>query len=153
MSTKQTAEIRELDRQEIDEVLSRNGVGRVGFSWRDRVSIEPLGYVYSDGWIWGRTAPGEKLITVRHNYWVAFEVDEVEGPYDWRSVLVHGGFYQLAPDGHREEREIYQRGLELLRDSAPETLRPEDPVPFRTVLFRIAVQEATGRASSSGGEA
>lgn len=148
MSSKQTVEIHELERKEIDEVLSRNNVGRVGFSWRDRVSIEPLGYVYSDGWIWGRTSPGRKLVTIKHNYWVAFEVDEVEGPYDWRSVLVHGGFYQLTADGRPQDTENYQRGLELLREAAPETLRPEDPVPFRSVLFRIAAQELTGRRST-----
>lgn len=148
MSSTQTVEIRELEREEIDEVLSRNSVGRVGFSWRDRVSIEPLGYVYSDGWIWGRTSPGQKLITVKHNYWVAFEVDEVDGPYEWRSVLVHGGFYQLTANGRPQDRDIYERGLELLREAAPETLRPDDPVPFRSVLFRIAAQELTGRRST-----
>lgn len=148
MSSKQVVEIRELEREEIDRVLSRNSVGRVGFSWRDRVSIQPLGYVYKDGWIWGRTSPGQKLVTIKHNYWVAFEVDEVDGPYEWRSVLVHGGFYQLTPEGQPHETEIYQRGLELLRDAAPETLRPDDPAPFRTVLFRIAAQELTGRRST-----
>lgn len=148
MSSKQVVEILELEREEIDRVLSRNSVGRVGFSWRDRVSIQPLGYVYRDGWIWGRTSPGQKLVTIKHNYWVAFEVDEVDGPYEWRSVLVHGGFYQLTPEGQPHETEIYHRGLELLRDAEPETLRPDDPAPFRSVLFRIAAQELTGRRST-----
>ena len=29
----------------------------------------------------------------------------------------------------------------------PETLTAEDPVPFRTVLFRVAVGEMTGRTA------
>ena len=38
----------------------------------------------------------------------------------------------------------------LLRAILPETLTTEDPVPFRTVLFRIALDDVTGRAASVG---
>lgn len=150
MPPNRTVEIRELDRAEIDRVLERNHVGRIGFSRRDRVTIEPVGYAYdADGWIYGRTSPGEKLAAVEHSYWVAFEVDEVEGAYDWRSVAVQGGFYPLGPDGTPADRKARERGIELLRELDPEAFTPDDPVPFRTVVFRIAAQEVTGRASTS----
>ncbi|HEV2131694.1 MAG TPA: pyridoxamine 5'-phosphate oxidase family protein, partial [Longimicrobiaceae bacterium] len=71
-------EFRTLTREEIAAVLRRNHVGRIAFSWRDRVDIQPIHYVFVGGWIYGRTTPGAKLTAVSHNRWVAFEVDEIE---------------------------------------------------------------------------
>lgn len=137
---------RALDASEIEAVLARNHVGRVAYSFHDRVDIEPVHFVYERGWLYGRTSPGTKLATIQHNRWVAFEVDEVAGPFDWQSVVVHGALYLLAPDD-----EVWGHALELLRTVIPETLGAGDPAPFRTVLFRIAVQESTGREASSTG--
>jgi uncharacterized protein len=82
-----------------------------------------------------------------------FEVDEVEGLFRWRSVLVHGGFYVLSSERSEEEGATWDRALELLRGFLPETLREDDPVPHRTVLFRIAVQEASGKECTPPGSA
>jgi nitroimidazol reductase NimA-like FMN-containing flavoprotein (pyridoxamine 5'-phosphate oxidase superfamily) len=140
--------IRELARSEIDEVLARNHVGRIAYSFRDRVDIEPIHYVYDDGWIYGRTQLGTKLTVVQHNYWVAFEVDEVEDLFGWRSVVVRGGFYILADEGTAQSRELRDLAIAQIRRLTPEAFTPEDPVPFRDILFRIAVQEVEGRAAS-----
>ena len=74
-----TPVFRALERRECEAVLARNRVGRLAFSFHDRVDIEPIHYVYADGVLYGRTAPGSKLTTIEHHRWVAFEVDDVEG--------------------------------------------------------------------------
>jgi nitroimidazol reductase NimA-like FMN-containing flavoprotein (pyridoxamine 5'-phosphate oxidase superfamily) len=145
-----TLTIRELSVDEIDSLLSRNHIGRLAFSFHDRVDIRPIHYAYRDGWLYGRTSPSEKLVTLRHNQWVAFEVDEVQGPFDWQSVVVHGSFYRLTDDAPPSQREMRVEALKLLRAFAPDTLRQTDPAPFRTELFAIAIDQLTGRASSSG---
>lgn len=38
-----------------------------------------------------------------------------------------------------------ERAVELLRTLVRETFTTDDPAPHRDVVFRIAVQEATGR--------
>jgi hypothetical protein len=148
---------RELDRAEIETILSRNHVGRLGYARRNRIDIEPVHYVFADGWIYGRTSHGAKydaLAQTAHQWWpVVFEVDEVEDMFRWRSVLVHGGFYVIPQDGTPPEREAWTTALELLRTLVPGTLREGDPVPFRSVLFRIAVQEVSGREAAPGGSA
>src|SRR6476620_8514797 len=68
---------RELPRDEIEEMLLRNKVGRLAFSFHDRVDIQPIHYVYERGWLYGRTSEGEKMATLQHNQWVAFEIDEI----------------------------------------------------------------------------
>lgn len=142
--------VHELGHDDIIAILARNRVGRIAFSARDRVDIEPIHYVYSDGWIYGRTSRGTKLATIERNRWVAFEVDEVHSMSEWRSVVVHGAFYVLESDPVSPAAEqTWERALELLRRLQPGTLTRDDPVPYRDVLFRIAVQEATGRCAST----
>lgn len=144
--------IRELDESEIEAILARNHVGRIGFSRENRMEIQPVHYVFSDGWIYGRTSFGAKydaLGETAYRWWpVVFEVDEVEALFSWRSVVVHGGFYVISPEFSGPEREAWDRAVALLRTLIPETLQEGDPVPFRTVLFRIAAQEMSGREAT-----
>lgn len=135
-----------LDRDACLALLGRRDVGRLAYALHDRVDIEPLHYILSAGFLYGRTSEGGKLDTLAHNRWVAFEVDEVRGPFDWVSAVVHGTFARLDPEeGTPQERAAAERAAALLENVVPNTLALGDPVPFRTVLFRIAVDEVTGR--------
>ena len=146
------AHIRALDREEIDAILARNHVGRIGFARGGRMDIQPVHYVFSDGWIYGRTSYGSKYVALgetAYGWWpVVFQVDEVEDLFRWRSVLAQGGFYILSGERGEADLDIWEQAPALLRTLVPETLAENDPVPFRTVLFRIAVQEASGREST-----
>ena len=141
---------RTLDKTECERILSRNHVARVAFSFRDKVDIEPVHYVYDHGAMFGRTSPGSKLTTLAHNQWLAVEVDEVDGLFDWRSVVVHGSFHVVSPEVPGAESEAWARGVELLRALIPETGTADDPVPFRSIVFQIQVDSMTGRESSPG---
>jgi uncharacterized protein len=141
---------RALERAEIEEILARNHVGRIAFARENQIEILPVHYVYADQWLYGRTSPGGKLHEVAENWWpVAFEVDEIEGMFDWRSVVVKGGLYTMSSEGAAWEREAWMTGVGLLRKLIPDALREDDPVPMRTTLFRIAVQDVTGREAST----
>ena len=135
----------EMNRAECDALLTRNHVGRIAFSYRDHVDIEPIHYVYADGWIYGRTTYGTKLRTLAHNRWLAFETDEISALFDWKSVVVKGALYVLEPDGTQGEH--YLKALELIRSLSPNALTQNDPAPERTVLFRIHADQITGRSS------
>lgn len=141
-------EFRDLSDDECVALLGRNRVGRLAFTFHDRVDVQPLLYVHDDAWLYGRTSEGEKLVTLTHNQWVAFEVDEVEGPFDWRSVVVRGSFFRLD-DTDRADPQVAAHAIDLLRSVAPETLSERDPAPHRHVLFRISIREISGRESST----
>lgn len=138
---------RVLSAKEATAVLRRNHVGRLAFVFHNRVEIVPIHYVYSGGWVYGRTSLGPKLLTLTHNQWVAFEADEIEGLFDWRSVVVHGGLYMLDAYGPPRDIAAQRRAIRLLRTLVPDTLRASDPVPFRDILFRIHANELSGRAA------
>ena len=138
---------RVLAREEMEDLLARNAVGRLAFTFHDRVDVLPITYAFDGRWIYCRTGHGQKLATLRHNPWVAFEVDEVEGPFSWRSVVVHGTVYLLESDGPPIERAAWRRALAILGETIPEAFGDRDPTPERTVLFRIEAAELTGRAA------
>ena len=143
-------EIRAMTQHACVALLTRQRVGRIAFSYNDRVDIQPIHFVYEAGWLYGRTSHGAKLVTLAHNRWVAFEVDEVRDTFDWESVVIHGSFHRLDPDGLPAEVAGYARAADLLREIVPDTLTSDDPVPHRTVLFRIAVGDMTGRVARPG---
>jgi nitroimidazol reductase NimA-like FMN-containing flavoprotein (pyridoxamine 5'-phosphate oxidase superfamily) len=141
---------RELSRDEIEAMLLRNRVGRLAYSLHDRVDIEPIHYIYERGWLYGRTSEGDKLATIKHNQWVAFEVDEVTDMFDWRSLVLHGSFWVLHPRGGPHAEELWKKAAELVTRIVPGALTESDPVAFRQTIFRIAVADVRGREARSG---
>jgi nitroimidazol reductase NimA-like FMN-containing flavoprotein (pyridoxamine 5'-phosphate oxidase superfamily) len=146
MTTK-TPTFRKLTEAQSRALLRRHGFGRLAYSFRDRVDIEPIGYLVDGGWLYGRTSEGAKLAQLERNPWVALEVDEVEGPFDWRSVVAHGTVYFLNPGGveHRD----FEKAVALFRRYDRRTRRTYDPTPHRTIFFRIYLDEVTGRSAST----
>lgn len=139
----------ELSTEACHALLRRHHVGRMAYAFRERVDITPIHYVYSDGWLFARTSHGGKMDMLAHAPWVAFEVDEIDSVFDWRSVVVHGTAYMMEREGSPLDVEHWARGVEALRVVVPETGTADDPVPYRTLVFGIFVHSVTGRASST----
>lgn len=144
MTSPLRATFRDLDTAECEALLARHHVGRIAFSFRDRVDIQPIGYVYEGEWLSCRTEPGTKLETLHHSPWVAFEVDEATGPFDWESVVIRGTVY-LMPEGTPD----YAATIASMQRVVPEAFTAADPTPFRNVVFRVYPREMTGRRASS----
>lgn len=142
--------IRELARDESEALLAKHHVGRLGISFHDRVRVELANYVYSEGWIYARTELGADLTTMRHHPWAAFEVDEIEGIYDWRTVEVLGTIELLATAGPFGDSSAFENAVRLMRTVVPAILTSDDPVPERVQLLRIHLDELIGREARSG---
>jgi nitroimidazol reductase NimA-like FMN-containing flavoprotein (pyridoxamine 5'-phosphate oxidase superfamily) len=140
--------IRVLSGDEAQALLVRNRVGRLAFSQQDRVDIEPIHYVYEAPWIFGRTSAGAKLLTVSHTSWCAFETDEVQGMWDWTSVVVKGPFSSRnSPLANWD----YDRAVAALRRLLPTALTVYDPTPQRDIVFGVHASEISGRSCVSNG--
>lgn len=135
---------RSLDAAECTEVLRRHHVGRLAFGFHDRVDIEPISYIYGGEWLGGRTERGTKIESLLHHPWVAFEVDEVDGPLDWRSVVIQGTVYLLE-----ENSPEYLETVAAMRRIVPQVFTGEDPTPQRNIVFRVYPHEIVGRSAST----
>lgn len=142
---------RDLSQDETIAVLKRNQVGRLAYSFHDLVDIRPIHYVYDDNWLFGRTSPGDKLITLTHNQWMVFEVDEIEGPLDWVSVIARGSFYKTDPGGSDSQVKFHERAISRIRKLNPVAFTDRDPTKFRTEVFAISIDSLSGRSCSTKG--
>src|SRR5207253_1387351 len=96
-------------------------IGRVAFVNVDhQIELHPLHYVWAHDAIYGRTSFGSKYAAWMHRPYVAFEVDEIDGTFDWRSVLVHGTVYVLTDGGTSSEREDFRRASAAIRELLPQ---------------------------------
>jgi hypothetical protein len=135
---------RDLPRAEAIAVLERHHVGRIAYSFRDTVDIEPIHFVFDGGWIFGRTSMGTKLARLAHHPWCAFEVDEAHDTYEWTSVVVKGSFHLVDAE---QGVGLYDRALAAVRRLSPDSFTPGDGAPHRTILFGICANEITGRSA------
>jgi nitroimidazol reductase NimA-like FMN-containing flavoprotein (pyridoxamine 5'-phosphate oxidase superfamily) len=147
MITHEKPIIRSLKGDEAEALLTRTNVGRIAFAFHDKVDIEPIHFVYEAPWIYGRTSPGAKLLTLAHNQWCAFETDEVRGLFDWDSVVVKGPF---SPQNSPMASWDYGRALAALRRLSPLALTTNDPTPHRDIVFAVHASEISGRCSTPG---
>ena len=131
------------------KVLARNHVGRLAYRSGPTIDIEPVGYVASKDWLFMRSAYGAKLEALAHDPFVAFEVDEIDGPFDWQSVVAHGTIYLLPRQGAPIDQRQFERALSALRGAMPSVLTANDPVPERQTVYGLHIDRLTGRMATS----
>ncbi len=137
---------------EIEDVLRTATIGRIGCRDGDSVYVVPISFVYEDGCAYGHSVEGRKLNLMRATPEGCFEVEDVHGLSDWRSVVAHGVFEELHGGDARAALDL------LATRFAPPGTRPDPGAPAPShghststppVLFRIRLQSTTGRFEST----
>ena len=140
---------------QVNNLLTRNAVGRIGYRDAKKTYITPVTYVYDGMYIIGQTNEGLKLDIMRRHPFVCFEVDAMSSMSNWESVIVWGNFEELQDDEALEARKyLYNSILDLLTVTA---VHPHEHDPFhliddsnriKEVMYRIKLTEKTGRFES-----
>ena len=134
---------------EIEQLLLRGIVGRIGCHAEGRTYVVPIRYAYDGECVYAQSADGLKLRTMRSNPNVCFEVDDIEEPGRWSSVVAWGTFDELS--GVQEERAsslLLSRfgplgaGAAVIKHSHFHGIAQPSA---RTTLFRLRLDEKTGR--------
>ena len=82
----------DLTANQIETVLHREVVGRIGCHANSTTYIVPMTYAYDGQFVYGHTREGMKIDMMRMNPKVFFEVDVMENLSNWRSVIAWGCF-------------------------------------------------------------
>jgi uncharacterized protein len=131
-----------LSQDEIEALLRRRRIGRVGCCVDDRPYVVPVNYAYDGSAVYVISGPGRKIDAMRGQPQVCFEVEEIEesgGAVDWRSVIADGVYAELTDDGDR------RAALALLGKICPSSLSCMPVIPAGMIVFRIDLTEKTGR--------
>ncbi len=130
-----------LSEEEVESLLRRHRVGRLACSTNDRPYLVPIDFAYDGTAIYGYSSTGRKLAIMRENPLVCFEIDEIEGPSSWRSVVIEGQFQELTDEKSRQ----YARRLLTQNGEIPVLRAIMDGLSEHVVLYRINISERAGR--------
>ena len=128
-----------LQSDEIEEVLGRNFLGRIGCRQEEQIYILPVYYHYADGNIILRSYEGLKIELMRHTPEVCFEVEEIRSFNDWKTVLCWGVYEEL--DDLDEINIIKKKLLE----STLATKAYSEDVDHKIIYYRIRLNKMSGR--------
>ncbi|HEU5103924.1 MAG TPA: pyridoxamine 5'-phosphate oxidase family protein [Roseiflexaceae bacterium] len=146
----------QLSAEQIDQLLRSEVVGRIGCSVAGEIYVVPVFYAYDGTYIYGHSNEGMKIRMLRAKPKVCFEVDHVDSLVKWQSVIAWGQFEELQGEqAEQAERLLIQRVKPLLADALGQPHRVSgpadpggDPTEGRAIVFRIALTERTGRATT-----
>lgn len=151
--------IGKLESTEIEEVLRKHYIARLGVHANDVTYVVPVSYAYDGTYIYGHTYEGMKISMMRKNPKVCIEVDSMENMATWQSVVAWGEFEELTDP---EER---RKGIQILLDrtfpiiaSSTVKITPQWPFPpsdlnkVKGIVYRIKLKEKTGRFEKNGAD-
>ena len=146
----------ELTSEQIDQVMLRQVIGRIGCCDADKLYVVPVTFAFDGNRIYAHSKEGRKIKMMRNNPNVCFQVDEIENMANWRSVILWGHYKELTSERER------QRAMKILVDriapfQAGETSHTKEhsrapqivEKKKRAVVFQIEVKEKTGRFERS----
>jgi nitroimidazol reductase NimA-like FMN-containing flavoprotein (pyridoxamine 5'-phosphate oxidase superfamily) len=137
----------ELTRDEIDELLRAELVGRIGVHADGKTYVVPVIYAYEGDCLYVVSVEGRKVRMLRASPEVCFEVDRYEvATGSWRSAIVEGRYEELEGDGVQHALSLLGARFREARGDAPAGERRPRGDGRPTVAFRIRIADVTGRA-------
>jgi uncharacterized protein len=140
--------IGELTSPEIEQVLLRETIGRLGCHADGRIYVVPIAYAYDGEHVYAHSRAGMKIRAMRVNPNVCFEVDQIDDLAHWRSVVAWGSYEELRDaDEGRAMAILHSRFASGER--SPTSLR--HPMMHgaveqaRTIYYRVRLEAKTGR--------
>jgi len=140
-----------LDKEKIEEVIANNFIGRIACCDNNIPYIVPITYCYDKetNSVIGYSGEGAKINILRKNPNVCFEVDEVKSIADWKSVIAHGAYKELAPVDIRNAVHLFVTRLrELISEDHHIFIKDLSSAvggDKSIVVYRIYLSGKTGR--------
>lgn len=144
--------IGKLENIEIEHLLNRQFIGRIGCHANNLTYVVPISYAYDGDYIYAHTFTGQKLDIMRKNPSVCFQVDDTRNLANWQSVICLGEFEELTKEKDRKKALEILNNRSLTKISS-ETMHINSEWPFTPnhkekvtgIFFRIRIREKTGR--------
>ncbi|ASU33599.1 pyridoxamine 5'-phosphate oxidase family protein [Mucilaginibacter xinganensis] len=92
-----------LNEKQIDEILAQQVTGRIGCNAEGVTYIVPVNYFYRDSVIYAQSTKGKKIMMMRKNPEVCFQVDDIKTIFSWRSVVAWGRFEEIKDSDQKQQ--------------------------------------------------
>jgi nitroimidazol reductase NimA-like FMN-containing flavoprotein (pyridoxamine 5'-phosphate oxidase superfamily) len=140
--------ISEINVQECRALLIASRVGRLASVRDGQPYVVPISFVYEDGHAYSFSLVGHMVLAMRGHPQVCLEVDEIQNPRNWWSVVAFGRYEELSEASHWRDH-----AWSLLQKARPNWWEPGSEAPHSEgrvaapphLFFRINIEEVTGR--------
>ena len=142
-----------LDREEIESIIKKADVCRLGLSDNNIPYIVPLNFGYKENCLYFHTAKvGKKMDMIKTNNMVCFELDidhevvRAENPCDWnmkfQSVIGYGKAFVLT------DAEEKRRALDVIIEHySGQTDEYAEKLVDRLAVIKVEIESMTGKKS------
>jgi len=142
-----------MTKEQILNVLQSQVIGRIGCCVGDEMYIVPVTYALHNDYIYAHSKEGLKILMMRKNPHVCFQVDSIENMTNWRSVILWGDYQEL------ETEKAQMMGMKIMVDRlgpylTSEAVRPSHGLShppeviekgLKPVVYRIKITKSSGR--------
>ena len=142
-----------MDREEIESIIKKADVCRLGLSDKNIPYIVPLNFGYKENCLYFHTAKaGKKIDMIKTNNRVCFEMDidhevvRAENPCDWnmkfQSVIGYGRAFLLEDiDEKRQALDV------IIEDYSGQTGEYAEKLVDRLAVIKVQIESMTGKKS------
>ena len=141
-----------LTNEEIEDLLKRQFIGRIGCHADNKTYVVPISYAYDGKYIYCHTQEGMKTKMMRQNPNICFEVDTLENMATWKSVIAWGSFEDVINEDERGKalKVLLSRVYPFISTKKMQLgehwpFAPDNLNEIKGVVFRIELKEKTGR--------
>jgi hypothetical protein len=141
-----------LSKQQSEDVLKAELVGRIGCYAFGKVYVVPVAYAFDKNYIYVQSREGLKIKMMRKNPKICFEVESKENMTNWRTVIIHGRYEELKslPEQNKAMKIMDDRFLPFHLSEAVKPALVNDPPreierESKPVIYRIFIEEITGK--------
>ncbi len=105
--------VEDMTPDEMHALLTRAGFGHLGCAREDRPYVLPMHYVWDSQYIYLFTTQGMKTEYIEANPEICIQVEEIDDPSHWKSVVVIGRAERLT------QAEETEHAMQLITQSNP----------------------------------
>lgn len=145
-----------LNDTEIEDVLHRQLVARLGCHSKGTTYVVPVSYAYDGSHIYIHTNDGMKYTMMRENPSVCLQIDDMANMANWRSVVTWGLAEELVEEQEKKKaiailskRVFPVFSSEKMQLSADWPFPDEENTRTHGHLFRIGLTKKSGRFERS----
>jgi uncharacterized protein len=134
-----------LTRPQIETLLKKGTVGRIGVTAGGKTYVVTITYVYDGDAVYGHSVLGQKIRMMRLAPEVCFEVEDIADMANWRTVIAQGRYEELSGDVAVAAAKLIAARLGPLTTSATAGPAGKTPRGASPVSYRIRLGERSGR--------
>ena len=148
-----------LDNKELESLLNRQVIGRIGCHDNGVTYVVPISYAYDGEYIYAHTFNGMKIEFMRKNREVCFQVDDTRNLSNWQSVITWGEYEEITDEpGKKNALRLLNNRVVPIPSSETMHLTPDWPFSpnkmeqVEGIFFRLRLTKKTGRFEKTSGE-